>query len=456
MMDISFQKKRKIDRASNFHQKNLLWTAYLAEENQIALDELLEQNSDKDVNKLIRNVIRRFLKPNVNIQVPVIELGNEFDLSAISKVFSTINSTGKLLTPFELVVAILYPHDITLEDDIIEYKSRYPYYANMDKNGEILLQTIALLAKKSPKKSDLPKNVDHFIYTSHAESAVKYLNTAGEFLSNSLGIGLDSTDKLIPYDSIFAPISICYNYIVESFKKQTELSKAKNKLKRWFVASAITQRYQEDHNKQSNDIKEITSWLKNDNDIPNWIRDAHVTIAIRNASPSGAIGKLILCLLNSNDPKDPVLNEPIGYRDKVHLSHVHHIFPTKWAPKGIIDFNKDKMDTNLALNTMILSSKTNGDWLNFDPTSQINQSLKTLGSKRDLVESIFERQLINKEAVSILEKNSKKMADYNSFISIRYKSLVKKLEEYDITEAEGKDEYPTELESPSIVNDPEA
>ena len=448
-------KTKRVDRSFYFFDKNLLWSAFLAEELQNALDELLEQCENKETVKIVKKVVRRFLKPNVNIQVPVIELGSEFDLAAISKVFSTINSTGKLLTPFELVVAILYPNNIMLEEEVNDFKSKYPFYANMDKNGEVLLQTIALLAGKSPKKSDLPKNIDYNIYNSYSAHAVEYLNGAGEFLTNALGLGLDVTDKLIPYDSIFAPFSICHNYIEQTFSVHNEIAKAKNKLKRWFVASAITQRYQEGiHNKQANDVKEIKAWIDKDEDIPNWIRDTQVTISIRNASPSGAIGKLMICLLNSNDPKDPILDERIGFKDKTHVSQVHHIFPTRWVSKGIMDYRKDKVDTNLALNTMLLSSKTNADWLNFDPAAQINQSLKSLNSRERLT-TIFERQFISQEAIEILEKKSKTNQDYDTFIALRYVSLVKKLSDYEIFETDSKNEYPTELESPSIANDSE-
>ena len=446
-------KKRRTDRDYYFTQNALLWTVFLTEEKQNDLEELLEKNINKELNIIIKKVIRRYLKPNVNIQIPVIELGSDFDLAAVSKVFSTINSTGKLLTPFELVVAILYPHDITLEDDVSEYKSKYPYYDNMDKHGEILLQTIALLAKKSPKKSDLPKNIDESTYRTHAKDAVSQLNDLGEFLSGSMGIGLDITDKLIPYDAIFAPMALCYNYIKKTIRKQNDLATAKFKLKRWFVASAITQRYQEGvHNKQSNDLKDINDWISNDANIPNWIRDTHITVAIKDASPSGAIGKLILCLLNHNNPKDPLSDEGIGFKDKVLTSQVHHIFPTKWVSKGISDY-KNKLETNLALNTMLLSSNTNADWLNFDPKTQIDQSMKALNSKTTM-EKVFALQLIDTEAISILQKESKRMNDYDDFIQRRYKALVKKLEEYDISEAEEKGEYSPELESPSIVNEP--
>lgn len=152
-------KKKRQDRKGHFDKSKLLWTAYLTEDYQSDLYDIIDQIADEYEKAVVIKVVRQYLKPNVNIQVPVIELGKDFDLPAIARVFTTINTTGKQLTPFELVVAILYPAEIHLEEDVAELKSRFGYYNNMDKNGEILLQVVAMLSGLSPKKSDLPKNI---------------------------------------------------------------------------------------------------------------------------------------------------------------------------------------------------------------------------------------------------------------------------------------------------------
>lgn len=442
-------KPRKLDRKAHFAKSDLLWTALLTDERATELDELLD-SSDKRRKDVVRKVVRAHLRPNANIQVPVIELGKEFDLAAISKVFSTINSTGKLLTPFELVVAILYPHEIRLEDDVEEFKSTFRYYGNMDKNGEILLQVIALLSGKSPKKADLPKTIDPVMYKTHAKAAATQLNSAGEFLSSSMGVGLDVTDKLIPYDALFAPLAIVYDRLTKKGFNNAEMGVAKQKLRRWFVASAIDQRYQEGvHNKQENDVQEIESWIDG-GPVPKWVESTVATPAVKHASPSGAIGKVFLCLINSQQPKDPIQNTVIGFRDGATSSQIHHIFPTRWAPKGIADFKKDRMETNVALNTMFLSTETNSDWLNFDPLTQVGQAEKALGSSAST--SAFSSQMISATAIESLKKPAKLVADYEAFLEARYRSFVEKLLEFDIQSSSQQSEL-IELDEPSIVED---
>lgn len=440
-------KQRRADRKYHFTKSRLLWTAYLTEERQADLEEITDGLvDDKRLLNLIRKVIRRHLKPNTQIQVPIIELGNEFDLAAISKVFSTINSSGKMLTPFELVVAILYPSGITLEDDVKEFKQRFRYYANMDKNGEILLQVVALLSGKSPKKADLPKNVDAASYRNHAVEAATILNAAGEFLTKSLGVGLDVTDKLTPYDAIFAPLSIVLRDLgKKSLGSEAEAS-AKQKLRRWFVAAAISQRYQEGvHNKQERDIEEISAWLSG-GAVPSWIENSRVTPNLMTASTTGAIGRLVHCLINSQQPKDPVHNSLIGFSDGALATQIHHIFPTRWVPKGIADYSKDAMDTNVVLNTMLLGTKTNSDWLNFDPKNQVEQSAKVIGGAS---RASFGAQFIDELALDVLKQPEKLVADYKNFLDLRYKAVVQKIKEFGILESTQADEN-IELDEPSI------
>lgn len=440
-------KPKKLDRRAHFVKSSLLWTAFLTEERQSDLDELVDALGDKRKKDVVRRVVRQHLRPNTNIQVPVIELGTEFDLAEISKVFSTINSTGKLLTPFELVVAILYPNGVRLEDDVDQFKSKYPYYANMDKNGEILLQVVALLSGNSPKKSDLPKTIQPDNYKSHAEGAAKRLNAAGEFLSSNLGVGLDVTDKLIPYDAIFAPLAIVLDRVVAKKLSNAEIGTAKQKLRRWFVASAINQRYQEGvHNKQEKDVVDIETWVYG-GATPPWIENTFATPAIKLASPSGAIGKLMLCLINSDKPKDPIQNAVVGFRDGAPSSQIHHIYPSRWAPKGIVDYSKGAMDTNIALNTMVLATETNSDWLNFDPKTQLEQSEKAITPAG--AAAAFGTQLIDANGIALLRKNDKSMADYQAFIDARYRSLLAKLKEFEVQESTQQSET-VELDEPSI------
>ncbi len=432
--------QKRADRTSQYNETKLLWTALLTKDKEEAFDELVEGIASPQEKKILRGVIRPYFRADFHTPVPIISLDSSFDLSAVSRVFTTINTTGKLLTPFELVVAILYADDIRLEEDVKTYREERIYYPNMDRNGEVLLQTIALLANKPPKKSDLPKHIDADIYRSHKDEALLLLEELGEWLTNALGVGLDDTHKYIPYDSIYAPMALVLKHIKRGSGVLDE-AKAKKKLQKWFVGAALDQRYQEGvHNKQSSDVKEFKEWIDADGREPSWLKDVRVGNAISRVSPSGAIGKLFLCLINNKSPKDPVKNETIGFRDKLAKTEVHHVFPTKWVAKGLVDFAKDRVNTHVALNTMLLSKETNGDWLNFDPADQIGQARKVLGDQSHLSE-IYNAQFISDEAIKLLEKPKKTCADYDSFLALRYARLLEELGRYGFKESDGEKVY---------------
>ena len=443
-------KQRRADRRSHFVKGDFIWTAFLTDEKSDDLDELVDDIADKKKKDIIRKVIRKHLRPSVNVQVPIIELLKEFDLASISKVFSTINSSGKLLTPFELVVAILYPSGIRLEDEIEEFRSKHRHYDHMDRNGEILLQTVALLSGRSPKKADLPKNIEALNYEKYSQEAARKLEEAGKFLTDRMGVGLDVTDKLTPYDAIFAPFAIALAQISERGLSVSELGKAQRKLQMWFAASAIGQRYQEGvHNKQKSDLDDVMKWVADDTQVPAWIRNTYVTPAIKTASPNGAIGRLLTCLINRRRPKDPVLNGEIGFGERLGSTQIHHIFPTRWVQKGLKDASTRKVEPNLALNIMLLDAATNGDWLNFDPRSQVEQSQNVLSA--EITRDRFATQLIDQDALAVLLKSEKVVADYEDFLSHRYRALVRELGEFEIVEsAADSSKELVELDEPSI------
>lgn len=428
-------KKTSQDKKILFEKNKLLWTPYLTEEHQDSLDELLDNLQDKRQKDIIRKVIRKYFKPNFGIQVPVIELGNEFDFSAISKIFSTINSSGKPLTPFELVVAILHPNGIKLEDDIEELKVKHQYYSNMDKNGEILLQIIAKKAGRPHKKSTLPKSIDHVIYEKYKNESAELLDKLGKFLTNSLGVGLDTTGKLVPYDAIFTPMALALEFS-EKIESETKKADAYSKLRTWFVSSAIGQRYQEGvHGKQDTDLRDIQAWIES-GETPSWISTTFVTAAIKSASPNGAIGKLFHCMLNAKSPKDPLKSTAIGFSQDKN-TQIHHIFPTRWVEKGISDYSTNKIEPNIALNTMFLDQKTNADWLNFDPKSQINLAMQ--GNPHQYIDA-FSNQFLDNKTIELLRSPVKNAQTFRDFIDARYELFKTELAKYGIQESSGNDQ----------------
>lgn len=82
-------------------------------------------------------------------RLPVVELEHEIELEALARIFETINRTGVKLNAFDLMVAVLYPHDFKLRDEWDDALVKYPLLARFDVDGVELLKLIALWVRRS-------------------------------------------------------------------------------------------------------------------------------------------------------------------------------------------------------------------------------------------------------------------------------------------------------------------
>ncbi|WP_417484458.1 GmrSD restriction endonuclease domain-containing protein [Maricaulis salignorans] len=363
--------------------------------------------------ELIRNVIESHFIVSSGPTIPLISIEAEFKLDAVSRIFATLNSSGKVLTPFELVVAVLYPSKIDLKTAISDARDANKFYSNMDATGEIALQTAVIFADKNPKKSLLPKTLSASIWTTHGSDAFKWLEEAGKFLTNHLGMALDRTNSLIPYDSIFAPMASVMKEIAYPVIQGPQLASVNEKLSRWVVGTAISQRYQEGvHNKQVSDAGAVADWIKGTSEEPEWLSEVRVP-GLTLATPNGARGRMLRALMNRRKLTDPVNQKECGVGSA--NAQLHHIFPSKFLPKLTgWDSNNDR--PNLVLNTMQLDGETNRAFLHDDPSLQVAEAARHNPAR--YTES-YAAQGIDGAALGLLQKLGKTTVDYKNFLKLR-------------------------------------
>jgi hypothetical protein len=420
-------------------KRSLLSTALLRPDNSKDRDFYLEKYEEHrpDRKKLIRNVIKPYLVVNNSPDVPYVTIDSSMQLDAISRIFATLNSTGKVLTPFELVVAVLFPDKVDLREEIAELKSMFPYYRNMDPTGEIALQTVVMLEGKNHKKSLLPKNLSASAWKERSIAACERLNEVGVFLTEQLGMALDLGPKLIPYDSVFAPLAVIFTKVQPEQLSPGDSANFNNKLLKWVVGASLRQRYQEGvHNKQAVDVEELLSWIGKNDDAyePAWLKETTIP-SLRLVTPNGAIGNIVRSLLNRKSMQDPLTGASVNVgRPQTEL---HHIFPTKYVSK-LKGWNTEKGDrSNLVLNTMQLASPTNIKYLNDDPSQQI------AGAAMHVTEAVvsdrYAQQGIPADCVDILRKPGKTREDYWNFIKLRETEIEKELTKLGFTPGSGEE-----------------
>jgi len=417
-------KPGKAKLSSRFRDEGLIHTPLLFKPHnkryEAHKEEFLAQNSHQK--KLLINVIEYGMKIDSGPSVPQIVIPAKQGVEAVSRIFSTLNTSGKVLTPFELVVAILYPKGVDLKADVEAGAEGLVYYPNMDPSREIVLQTAVLLEGHDPKKAGLPKTLTADIWKQNKERSFNALEAVGKFLSENLDMPLQKTSVYTPYDSIFAPLAFAWDQAkVGGITNAVERSEAFRKLRKFVVGSTLTQRYQEGvHNKQKSDAFRLVEWLQGEanKNEPVWLKEA-VIPSLKDKSPKGAIGKLMLMLLSRNSPKDPITDEPVALHAE---GEDHHIFPTNFV-SDLSGWNKSQHSSNLALNIMRTGKATNKEFSNVDPVRQIIKSEKSSSSPATHLKC-YNDQLISEQALAIIRRENKGVSDYETFLSERERSFV--------------------------------
>ena len=331
-------------------------------------------------------------------------------------------------------MSVLYPKQIDLRTDIKDGRQQTIYYPNMDTTGEIALQTAVLFAGHSPKKSLLPKTLTADIWKKHRSESFKWLDCAGKFLTERLGMSLDTTAALIPYDSIFAPMAKVMKEIGYPEIAGKELARVNAKLAKWVVGSALDQRYQEGvHNKQDNDANMMVQWIKDDEREPDWLSLVRVP-GLTLATPTGAVGRMIRALFNRQSLEDPVNQKPVDVGTQ--NAHLHHVFPTKYVAK-LTGWDEKNDKSNLLLNTMQLDAETNTSFLNDDPAEQLKAAEKS--NTKKYIQSYLS-QGIDDSCLELMRKPHKFKVDFINFMKIRETFIEKMLEEFDFTKGVGTQE----------------
>ncbi len=422
-------KPRTVDPNAKLISSHLLSTILLRPNNSKHLDSCLELYIDAHPSKkqLVQNVIKPYFVARNSPAIPYVAIDSKLQLDAISRIFATLNSSGKVLTPFELVVAVLFASNIDLRDDLDSIKSTSSYLAQMDPTGEICLQTAVFLEGGNFKKSLLPKNLNAGIWSRNKKLVAELLDDVGKFLT-SFGMALDTTRRLIPYDTIFLPMAKVMQGVNYRNLNPAKKAEVNEKLKTWVVGAALSQRYNEGaHTKQGKDAAAVLNWVSADGDEfkPTWLQETGIP-SLQSVTTRGAIANLLRCILNQETMRDPMSDEKVNFG--VLGTDAHHIFPRKFAPKllGWDDKRGDKVD--LLLNMMQTTSSTNQRFLNDDPCIQVTDCENA--SNIESVENRYNSQGIDSDCVAILKKQSKNRDDYQKFISLREHYFINKLRMY--------------------------
>ena len=344
----------------------------------------------------------------INYEFPVVELPDDSSMEAVCKVFQTINTTGLKLSVFDICVAVFMPQKIDLKDRVKKSSSNYKYVKLvLDKDATMVLQVIALLAVKVPNTNTLAKVLQPEDINDYWEDSIKGIE-ATLVLFDSFGAGTTKNLSLLPYTPMIPIVAAVLAKTKYLNMSVPEKSNVENKLKRFFFTASMATRYTEGTNAKINDdFKALNRWISNDQ-MPDLVSKGvdWNTEKIVNNSKNGAFGKAILCLINSQNPKDFYSqSEAVGLGMNINPCELHHIFP-KAKYEGQY---KDLI--NSVFNFTWLLKDTNNFIKDAKTSEYIDKIISDTNISEEQLKSILSKHCINSDVY-----NSLKSEDYRSFI----------------------------------------
>lgn len=357
----------------------------------------------KDFNDEMADTASELQEIFMNYEVPIVTVFNG-DIEEVSIIFERINSTGKTLTIFDLMVAATWAENFDLRDEIklLQDELNDKNYGNL--NEITLLKCICVVITGNQNRKsifnlrDKTDDIKTLLYK--VKSA---LFRAIDFLSTELSV---TSDAFLPYD--FQIVLLTYFFAKVSIPTPQMLTI----IKKWFWRSAFTERYQGANEtlleKDIDDCKTLISGVV-DNIFEIEFNHTANKIMKTQFKKGTAFSNSIICLLANKKPRNLVTGMKIDISNALstyNRKEFHHIFP--------IAFTKNKTiinSPNSVCNIAILSSKEN-KLIGSKAPSQYFQQIKTsLGVEYD---NILKSNLIPIDDCSGIEEN-----DYDFFLENR-------------------------------------
>lgn len=350
----------------------------------------IRKNVDKeDIYDFLDGRLGDYLDTIFEYEFPVVILPKELSLDAVCKVFQTINSTGLKLSAFDICVAKFMRQGIHLKDKVDEAKKNSYVKLVLDNEETIVLQTIALLSSKSPKKNALADTLNNTDIDMYWDKAIDGIRMAMELLDD-YGAGTRKSLSILPYKPIiplYAAVLINRDYNNLQVAARASISQ---KMKVFFYCSALTSRYTEGtDNKLREDYQSLLTWISGGGEPPIVINGVMWnTSKYLGTTKQSAFGKAVLCVINSNKPKDFYEEKSVGFGENTVSSQIHHIFPEA-------EYKANAEEINSVFNFTYLTNEANNFISDKTTKKYIDEILKLKEISLNTFKATLEKHIID-------------------------------------------------------------
>ena len=387
----------------------------------------------KDVWRFIERKLKHFIE---GFEIPYVTLPSTVDLPQVTDIFEQLNTKGKTLSVFDILIATLSKYDIDLRqlwDDAVRNYPLLKEYNSRDKLPIYILQSIALSYHHLSlcSRNDLlkmyqtiiePKNLSFEEIWDEMTQWVYMAILKLENLRDGFGV---KGRKSLPY---LPTIPILASFLRKNASREDKVE-CLSKINMWYWSSIFSEMYSSGVDTQlTTDYREMVGWEEDGNKILGWIDDESKIIksvekfrrefpatldlrSIERENNATYRGILSLLALEGAPDFDTNLNlENALENDK------HHIFPKK--PFG------DFKNVNSILNITWLSDETNRKIIrDKKPSTYIQNFVKEkYGGNEEKFQKVLEKHFINEKSFEHMFNDN-----FEGFISEREKIIRSKI-----------------------------
>jgi len=391
-------------------------------------DYLNKENPEKknEINEIWRIINKKLTHIWDGYEIPYVSLSEDIGIAQVTDIFEGINTKGKPLGVFDLLIARLYKDKIELKeiwDNTLErYQKISEYFERIPKIPVYIFQAIALCNTKtgSCKRKDIlniNENIidrDNFPFEKRWWEIVEYIDKSLDKLTKKRSNGYGSKDRNeLPFEPMIPIIAA----LLKEIDTKTNKADCYKKLDIWYWSSVFSNHYSSAVDSTlTSDFKEMKEWF-NDGEIANSVvvarRELNVLYLRDVQSQSNAKYRGVMSILAVAGSKDLVTGQTLEDAPK---NEKHHLFPKSIFKSRYI---------NSVLNMAWMSKDTNRIIHNSRPSEYIPKFITECyhGNEKEFLE-VLRTHLINEKAYDCLKND-----DFEGFISERDKIITQKIAE---------------------------
>lgn len=338
----------------------------------------------------------------MNYEIPIVTIF-EMDIEEVSTIFERINSTGKTLTVFDLMVAATWSEDFDLRDALDKLKEELGNKNFDDISDSTILKCLTSVMTGNQNRKSIFSLRDCTEEIKPGIEKTKYgIFRAIDFISTELSI---PSINFLPYD--FQLILLSYFFSNVSLPTPEMI----DTLKKWFWKSSFSERYQgANETLLENDLKDCKKLIAGDTNIFDFSLECTTKKLMRSEFKKGtAFSNAFVALLASKRPKNLMTGTLIDTNSALSIfnrKEFHHIFPKAFLKQKSSDYT-----SNSVCNIVILSSYENKKISAKEPFKYFQEIRCNLGSK---YHDVLESNLIPTDDVTGIKDN-----DYDFFLELR-------------------------------------